>query len=73
MKATVEIKKLNLLSIATALKFHIIGWVNYLSLRLLIYKENMTALKLFTIKVAPIATYGIELIWNHLTYSTSND
>ena len=44
MKATVEIKKLILLSIATALK-------------------------LFTIKVAPIATYGIQLIWNHLTYS----
>ena len=37
MKATVEIKKLNLLSIATALK-------------------------LFTIKVAPIAIYGIQLI-----------
>ena len=28
-----------------------------------------TALKLFTIKVAPIATYGIQLIWNHLKYS----
>ena len=42
MKATVEIKKLNLLSIATALK-------------------------LFTIKVAPIATYGIS------SYGTSND
>ena len=44
MKATVEINKLNLLSIATALR-------------------------LFTIKVAPIATYGIQLIWNHLKYS----
>ena len=44
MKATVEIKKLNLLSLATALK-------------------------LFTIKVAPIAKYGIQLIWNHITYS----
>ena len=44
MKATVEIKKLNLLSIAIALK-------------------------LFTIKVAPIAAYGIQHIWNHLTYS----
>jgi Reverse transcriptase (RNA-dependent DNA polymerase). len=42
MKATVEIKKQNLMSIATDLK-------------------------LFTIKVAPIATYGIQLIWNHLT------
>ena len=42
--STVEIKKLNLLSIATALK-------------------------LFTIKVAPIATSGIQLIWKHLTYS----
>ena len=28
-----------------------------------------TYLKLFTIKVAPIATYGIQLIWNHLTYT----
>jgi hypothetical protein len=44
MKATVEIKKLNLRYIATARK-------------------------LFILKVAPIATYGIELIWNHLTYS----
>jgi hypothetical protein len=44
MKATVEIKKLNLLSIATALK-------------------------LFTIKVATIATYGLQFIWNHLMYS----
>ena len=26
-------------------------------------------LKLFTIKVAPIAIYGIQLIWNHLMYS----
>ena len=41
----IEIKKLNLISIATALK-------------------------LFTIKVAPIATYGIQLIWKHLTYSS---
>ena len=41
MKATVEIKKLNLLSIATALE-------------------------LFNIKVVPIATYSIQLIWNHL-------
>ena len=24
---------------------------------------------MFTIKVAPIATYCIQLIWNHLTYS----
>ena len=38
MKATVEIKKLNLLSVAIALK-------------------------LFTIKVAPNTTYGIQLIW----------
>ena len=44
VKAPVEIKKLNLLSIATALKC-------------------------FSIKVAPIATYGIQLIWNHLKYS----
>ena len=44
MKETIEIKRLNLLSIAIALK-------------------------LFTIKVAPIATYGIRLIWNHLAYS----
>ena len=28
-----------------------------------------TALKLFTIKVAPIVTYGIQLIWNYLTYT----
>ena len=44
MKSIVEIRKLNLLSIATALK-------------------------LFTIKVASIATYSIQVIWNHLTYS----
>ena len=44
IKATIAIKKLNLLSIATALK-------------------------LFIIKVEPIATYGIKLMWNNLTYS----
>jgi hypothetical protein len=40
----VEIKTLNLLSIATALK-------------------------LFNIKIAPIATYGIQFIWNHLIWN----
>jgi hypothetical protein len=44
MKAVIKIKKLNLLSIATALK-------------------------LFKTKVAPIVTYSIQLIWNHLIYS----
>ena len=34
-----------------------------------IKKLKATALKLFTIRVAFIATYDIQLIRNHLTYS----
>jgi hypothetical protein len=32
-----------------------------------------TAMKLFDLKILPVLTYGIEIIWNHLTKSNLTD